>query len=124
MRLFLGGTLAALAFGFGLSAQEKKDEKIDGAKLVGKWEPKEKDDRMFLMVFAKDGKLTVSHVADGKEVKYDGSYKLAGNKLTVTMKAGDKERTDTRIVTKLTDTEMVSTDDKGAKEFTMVRKDK
>lgn len=120
MRAILGGMLATvLCLGTGLLAEDKKDEKIDAKKLVGKWGPK-KEESTF--EFTKDGKVTFTATDDGKESK--GTYKVEGNKLTLTMKMGDMEQTITRTITKLTDTELVSADDKG-KESTLVRiKDK
>ena|SRR5436305_5891353 len=125
MRTLLGWPVV-LVVCFGVSAQEKKDEKIDAKKLVGKWEPKEqKEGRLFLMEFLKDGKLVVVRTTDEKESKFDGTYTVEGNKLTLVLKADGKDQTDTRTISKLTDTELVTTDDKGGKEFTLVRaKDK
>jgi uncharacterized protein (TIGR03066 family) len=117
MRVFLGCTLAVLIAGVGLAA----DEKIDAKKLVGKWEPKKKNENgSFVIEFTKDGKLTFTASGGGKEVKGDGTYKLDGNKLEMTTKFGDMERKMTRTINKLTDTELVSTDEKG-KEDTLVR---
>src|SRR5436190_14683288 len=39
----------------------------------------------------------------------EGTYKVDGNKLTATVKVGNQERTIIRTVSKLTDTELVST---------------
>jgi uncharacterized protein (TIGR03066 family) len=103
----------------GLLADEKKAESIDAKTLVGKWSPKEA--ATFTIEFTKDGKATlVTTTADGKELRGEGKYKLDGNKLTTTVKLGDEERTLTSTISKLTDTELVGTDDKG-KERTMVR---
>jgi len=125
MRALLGG-VATLALCFGALAEDKKDETIDAKKLVGKWEPKEKTkDRTLLIEFAKDGKVTFTGAEGGKEMKAEGTYKVNGNKLTLDMKFGDKERKMTRIVSKLTDAELVSTEEGGKSEDTMVRvKDK
>jgi uncharacterized protein (TIGR03066 family) len=124
MRVLLGCAVA-LVVCWNVSAQEKKDEKIDAKKLVGKWEPKEKSKgRSMVLEYAKDGKLTLTVTIDGMETKFEATYKLDGNKLTVTKKVGDKEQDQTRTITKLTDTELVTADDKG-KENTFVRvKDK
>jgi uncharacterized protein (TIGR03066 family) len=102
------------------------DDKIDAKKIVGKWEPKEaKKDETLSMVFefTKDGKVTVT-IKTEKELKREGTYKVDGNKLTVTMTVNGKEQVRTRTITKLTDMELVSSDEKG-KEATLVRiKDK
>jgi uncharacterized protein (TIGR03066 family) len=116
MRVLLGCALT-LVLCCGVSAEDK----IDAKKLVGKWEPKEKKEGGSAVIeFTKDGKVTITLAAKGKEVKFDGTYKVDGNKVTTTMKFGDKERTDTQTITKLTDTELVSKDEKG-KEETLLR---
>ena len=122
MRAILGCALAvALVVNAGLVGQDKKDEKIDAKKLVGKWEPKDKKkDVTIVLEFTKDGKLIVTAAGDGKEAKFDGTYKVDGNKLITTLKFGEKEQSETHTVTKLTDTELVSKDEKG-KEETLVR---
>ena len=124
MRALLGGA-ATLALCFGALAQEKKDETIDAKKLVGKWEPKEKTkDRTLLIEFMKDGKVAFTGTEGGKEMKAEGTYQVDGNKLTLNVKYGDKDRKMTRIVSKLTDAELVWTT-KSGKERAFVRvKDK
>jgi uncharacterized protein (TIGR03066 family) len=121
MRAILNGSMVAvLCLGTGLLAEDKKDEKIDAKKLVGKWGPKKGG--AFTFEFTKDGKATFSAPDDGKDSK--GTYKVDGDKLTLTMKMGDMEQTITRTVSKLTDTELVSADERG-KESTLFRiKDK
>ena len=122
MRAILACTLAVLTLGFSLAAEDKKDEKIDAKKLIGKWEPKEKKE--IVIEFAKDGKLLVTMTGDGKDTKLEGTYKLEGAKLTTTVKIGEMERVRTRTISKLTDTEMVSSEENG-KDETLVRiKDK
>jgi uncharacterized protein (TIGR03066 family) len=109
----------------GLTAEDKKDAKIDAAKLVGKWEPKDKKEGISATVeFTKDGKVTLIVSRDGKEMKAEGTYKVDGNKVTMELKQGDMEVKLERTVTKLTDTEMTTADEKGT-ERTVVRvKDK
>ena len=110
-----------LGLGTALVADDKKADAIDAKKLVGKWEPKEKKEGTTVVIeFTKDGKVVFTASADGKETKAEGTYKVDGNKLTTMMKFGDMERNATRTVTKLTDTELVSSDDKG-KETTLTR---
>jgi uncharacterized protein (TIGR03066 family) len=125
MRAILGcGLAVVLAVTAGVSADDKT-EKVDGKKLIGKWEPKPDDGKKaenFVIEFAKEGK--VSFTAGGGAIKADGTYKLDGNKLLLTLKLGDMEKSMTRTISKLTDTELVSKDEKG-KEDTLVRiKDK
>lgn len=113
MRTLLIGTLALLLC-CSLSAEEKKDEKIDAKKLVGQWEPKEKTEgRTMVFEYTKDGKLTLTTTEGKKESKLEGTYKVDGNKITTTAKVGDKELSQTRTIAKLTDTELVIADEKG-----------
>jgi uncharacterized protein (TIGR03066 family) len=122
MRTFLSCTLAVLVLGFSLSADDKKDEKIDAKKLIGKWSPKDKKDDV-VIEFLKDGKMMLDSTRE--KAKVDGTYKLDGAKLTVTLKFMDMEKVRVLIITKLTDTELVTTDEQGKKEETLVRvKDK
>ena len=98
------------------SAGFAADEKIDVKKLVGKWEPQRDSKTKEVVEFAADGKLTVSGDAN-----FTGSWKLVGNKLTLTLKAGENEFKDTVIITKLSDDELVAEDEKKEKKQTMKR---
>jgi uncharacterized protein (TIGR03066 family) len=122
MRATLGCTLLALAVCVSASAEDKKDA-VDAKKLVGKWEPKDKKDKAFTIEFTKDGKA-IFGTDSKKQPQAEGTYKLDGNKLTLTFKFGDKEEKMVRTISKLTDTELTSKDDTG-KEDTLIRiKDK
>jgi uncharacterized protein (TIGR03066 family) len=108
MRVLLSCALA-LVICSGVSAEDKKNEKIDAKKLVGKWEPKEKKKgTAFVVEFTKDGKVTFAGTENGKEVQAEGTYKVDGDKLTLVLKVGEMERTMIRTVSKLTDAELVS----------------
>lgn len=125
MRVILGGMLTlGLVFVAGLSADEKA-EKIDGKKLLGKWEPAEVAKGAKVVVeFMKEGKVRVDVEFGGKKDKVEGQYKLDGNKLTVTIAKGGKEDKDTSTITKLTDDELVMKDEKGKSETLKRYKDK
>ena len=119
MRAILGCTLVALVFSCALSADDKKDEKIDGAKLVGKWEPKDpKKGEEFVMDFLKDGKLSVTGTLDGKLQTFEGTYKLDGAKLNFELKVKGadgkvEDIKETVTLIKLTDDEMEGKDKEG-----------
>ena len=66
-----------------------------------------------VLEFMKDGKARFTFTRDGKAAAADGVYKVVGNKVEMTMRLGDQEEKSARTVTKLTDTELVTTDDKG-----------
>ena len=117
MRTLLG---CALVLGMA-GAVAAADDKIDAKKLLGKWENKE---QKFTVEFLKDGKVSIAGGPDGS-LKADGTYKMDGNKLVLTVKFGDDEKKMTRTVSKLTDAELVSKDDESGKEDTLTRvKDK
>ena len=118
MRAILSCTLT-LVVCCGLSA----DDKIDAKKLVGKWTPKNETGKM-VVEFTKDGKMTVVTVVDRKEHKMEGTYKVDGKKLVMTVKAGEKEVERIRTIFDLTDTELITTDENGKKEFAVRIKDK
>ncbi|MBN9120147.1 MAG: TIGR03066 family protein [Planctomycetes bacterium] len=90
-------------------ARKEPPQKIDPAKLVGRWEQvRPKVDVAFVVEYGADGKVTGEADAPGRAVKIAGTYKLDGNKLLVTLKgAADKAETSTSVITKLTDDEMV-----------------
>jgi uncharacterized protein (TIGR03066 family) len=66
------------------------------------------------MLFAPDGKLTVTFVIDGKPRAMTGSYTLAGDLLTLKLVHEGRERVDARTVKKLTDAVLI-TEDKNRK---------
>lgn len=116
MRIVLGCALAVLIAGVGLAA----DEKIDAKKLVGKWEPKDrkekKEGESVVIEFTKGGEVAVTHSGRGNDVKFGGTYKVEGDKLTTTMKLGGDERSQTQTIVKLTDAELVVKNEKGREE--------
>ena len=121
MRAVLVGVAAAVLVAvLGGAADGRQPEKIDAKLLVGKWTPKDegkKDD--FVVEFTKDGKVTVAF--GGKDDKAEGTYSLDGNKLTLKMKFGDKEKNQTRTVHSLTKTELVSSATETGSKDTLVR---
>ncbi|QEG26601.1 hypothetical protein GobsT_13440 [Gemmata obscuriglobus] len=122
MRVILGCALTALLVAAAGVGADDKVEKIDAGKLIGKWHPKEKKD--VVIEFKKEGKLGLTLGEGDKAFKAEGTYKLDGNKLTTTLKAGAQEKTNTITISKLTDTELTGKDENG-KEDTLVRiKDK
>jgi uncharacterized protein (TIGR03066 family) len=115
MRAMLGCAVAALCLGAGLSADDKKADPIDAKKLIGKWESKEFKEKGISKVaeFAKDGKAVFVDTVNGNETRVEGTYKVDGDKLVVTVKVKDKERKHTTVISKLTGDELVGTDEKG-----------
>jgi len=107
-------TLVLGGVGFGLCgspaavADEKKDD--FARKIVGKWEITKAGGDVgpgSTLEFAKDGKLVLA-IKDGNEKReLKGSYKLAKDKLTITLKTDENESFDqTLTIKKLTDDDM------------------
>jgi uncharacterized protein (TIGR03066 family) len=91
-------------------------EKLDPKKLLGKWEPVDSKLTNLTLEFADKGKWTLTVEIMGKTEKAEGTYKLDGNKLEVTIAFAGQEQKEVLTVKKLTDTEFVTTDSKGKEE--------
>jgi uncharacterized protein (TIGR03066 family) len=120
----------AAVLGIGaVGAQDKKDpkkddKKVDPARLVGKWELTRSTDKGApqgaVVEFTKDNKVLIAITTGGKQDKYDGTYRVNGDKLSVKLndpESKDKEDTDT--IRTLTDDKLVLIDSNGKEnEFT------
>lgn len=109
MRLVLVGMLAAV-IGLSAAADDKKDEKIDAKKLVGKWCVPPLNDTA-LLEFTKDDKVKLKLFQN-----VEGTYKVDGKKLTLKLKVGGGEEEMVLTIIKLTDTELVTKDKDGKEE--------
>ena len=113
MRMLLGVGLM-----LGMTCAVAVAEDIDIKKLMGTWRhEKEKFD----ITFMKDGKLSVVGVKGEEKITAKGTYKVEKDKLLLTVELDGKEKSMTRIVTKLTDTELVSKEEGEEREDTLVR---
>jgi uncharacterized protein (TIGR03066 family) len=104
----------------------RAEDKPDYAKmLVGKWEVSKAEEGTVptgaVIEFTKDGKVKFTGKKDDKEVMIEGTYKVEGDKFTVTMKQGDDEHTQTITITKISETEM-STKNKEGKVVELTKK--
>lgn len=94
-------------------------------KIVGKWEAADKSDEMpagAVMEFTKDKNVVMHMDAGGKQMSMPiGTYKVEGDKLTLTMKKGEKEDSETDTIKSLTDDPLTLSDPKG-KEIKFKRK--
>lgn len=91
-------------------------EKLDPKKLLGKWEPVNSKLTNLTLEFLDKGKWSLTVEIMGKTEKAEGTYKLDGNKLEVTIAFAGQEQKEVLTVKKLTDTEFVTTDSKGKDE--------
>lgn len=105
-------------------AEDKKDAKINGSKIVGTWIVV-KDAELppgTPVEFTKDGKLILKFTANGKEIKLEAMYKVDGDKLTLTMKNPDgKDEVEVDVINVLTEDKLMLTDPK-KKETELKRK--
>jgi uncharacterized protein (TIGR03066 family) len=121
----LCGVAAALLVAVLAAAPAVADEKIDKKNLVGVWEGA-KDGALppgATIEFTKDGKLKMSIEVMGKKNNLVGTYKVDGNKLTVTMKdPGGKEATETDTIKTLTADKLVIHSEKEKKDLELKKK--
>ena len=96
-----------LGLALAVHAEDKKEFK---EKILGTWVVTEgKNIEGAVITFGKDGKGTVTHKMDGKEVKQDFRYEIDGEKLTVFVKDKDgNEQTRPHKIKSVTDKEMVA----------------
>lgn len=103
---------------------EPKKELSNKEKILGTWEPvKPKAGEPDSIAFLPDGKMKVMAKDDkGKPVTVEGTYTVDGDKITSAPHGPDgkplkgpdgKEMKETATITKLTDTELVTKDEKG-----------
>jgi uncharacterized protein (TIGR03066 family) len=113
LRLLAVGCVVGL-----IGAGARADDKPDYAKLiVGTWEVTKADEGTArpgtVIEFTKDGKAKAMVKKDDGDTTIEGTYKIDGDKLALTTKRGEEERTQTITITKLTDTEMGTKNDQG-----------
>jgi len=101
-----------------LGGSVRAEEKPDYAKLiVGKWEVAKADEgtvpKGTVIEFTKDGKVKLTGKKDGEDFMFEATYKMDGNKFTVTSKQDDKERTQTITIKKISDTELTTENAEG-----------
>lgn len=110
--------LVVAAAAFALTAGARAEDKKDNAKLlVGTWEFTKSYDKGppvgSVIEFTKDGKIKLTHKADGKESTHEGTYKLDGDKIALVVKDGDNERKINTKIKKISETELVTENDAG-----------
>jgi uncharacterized protein (TIGR03066 family) len=97
-------------------APEPAKEASNKDKIVGTWEVTKSKDAPpgSTLEFTKDGKMKMTATVEGKPVTMEATYTVDGDKITNVMKTPDgKEAKETATITKLTDTELVTKDEKG-----------
>ena len=113
LRLMVAGVCAVV-----MVAGIRAEEKADNAKLlVGAWEVTKADEGALpvgsVIEFGKDGKVSVTAKRGDKESTSEGTYTVAGDKLTVTLKHEGKDIKHAITIKKLSDTVYVTENEKG-----------
>jgi uncharacterized protein (TIGR03066 family) len=111
---------AVIAFCSASTADERKKEKFDAAKLVGRWGPKDKKDGTYTVEYRADGSVVFTGTANGREWRWEGTYRLEGNRLSAALRSEAGEWAGANTVTKLTDAELVGKNSIG-NAFSLVR---
>ena len=98
-----------------LGSVTRAEDKIDNAKLmVGKWETT-KADPGTIIEFIKDGKMIVGVKKADSDMTLEGTYKLEGNKFTMTIKVDGEEKTGVITILSINDKELATEDPEGKK---------
>ena|SRR5579871_5523623 len=124
LRLLMVGVMAVPLIA--ATQAEKKEEKKDTAKLLsGTWEVVKGERSTLpvgsLMEFAKEGKLKLS-VKDGdKETQLEGTYKVDGNEVTITIRLGEQEKKLVLTIKKISEDDL-RFEDKDGKSAELKRK--
>ena len=116
----LGSALVAL-IGIALvgsaGAQAGGKDAVDAKKIVGVWERvKGNLPPGSTLEFNKDGTFKMSIPIKDKILNPTGTYKVDGNKLEVLMRFGGKENRETMTIESLSDTTLITVDEKGKKD--------
>jgi uncharacterized protein (TIGR03066 family) len=115
--LYAAGVLAIVTAGGGGAVGQEKDSPIDPAKLIGRWEPVEaKKEAVSVVEFARGGKFVLKAGVGGKTETWEGTYAVAGQKLKISVKIGEKAVTEEVVILKLSDDLLETEDSKGKKE--------
>ena len=125
MRLILGLALTTVLMIAVGSRADDKAEKIDGKKLIGKWDRTDGPKGIKIgLEFKEGGKAVMLLEADGEKETTNASYKLDGNKLSLTYSFMGKEKTHRCTVTKLAGDDLVVEPEAGKTQLFKWIKDK
>jgi uncharacterized protein (TIGR03066 family) len=107
LRLMGAGVIACI-LAVGIRAEEKDDAK----RVVGKWTVVKATPGTFplgtVLDLSNDGKTKVIGIRDGKEFIHAGTYNVDGTTIIITVVIESSEQKHTLIITKISDTEMVT----------------
>jgi uncharacterized protein (TIGR03066 family) len=123
MKGLCAAVLSVAVVGFAGTARAQDD---NAKKIVGVWELTKAGGELpkgSTVEFAKGDKLSVTAKIENAEMKFEGTYKLAKDKLTVKLKINEQEVEHTVTVKKLTDDTLeLEDEDKKVDVFTKKKK--
>ena len=115
MRFLRGGSASILCLML-LASVNARAADIDKAKLIGSWQmvlPEDaKIDLKIIITFANEGKATMAFEGFGKKENKEGTWKLDGDKITITPK-DEKDKTETITVKAVTADKLTLSDKSG-----------
>ena len=98
----------------GKDGKDPKKEPTNAEKIIGTWEVvKGEMPSGSTIEFTKDGNMIVTIIDKGKSMTVPaGTYKVEGETIKASHKVGDKEETETLKIKTLTDTKLITEDEK------------
>jgi uncharacterized protein (TIGR03066 family) len=109
--------VAAVAVVCLVGAGARADEKDYPKLIVGKWEVTKADEGTLpkgaVVEFTKDGKFKALEKLGDKDLIFEGTYKVTGDKFDLDLKMGDQSIKVTITIVKLTDDEMQTKNEDG-----------
>lgn len=109
--------MAAVLVGLSASSRAEDDTKNYAKLIVGKWEVSKADEGTVPngtpIEFTKDGKIKAIVGQGDDKVTIEGTYKVVKDRIEMTLKRGDQEKSQTITITKLTTKEMVTKNEEG-----------
>lgn len=122
--------IARMAMGFSLvliASAGFADDKKDYAKLaVGTWEVTKTEgdgpSKGSEVELTKDNKVKITGERNGEKMSLEGSYKIDGAKMSLTLAHGGNERTMELTIDKLDEKTLALSNDTGKAEFTRKKK--
>jgi uncharacterized protein (TIGR03066 family) len=121
MKALRGAVLGVCLVTFAGTATAQDD---NAKKIMGAWEIAQKTGELPVgsgFEFLKDGKMVVVLREDGKDVKFDGTYKFEKEKLVVTLTVMGEKLEEALTIKKLTD-DTLELEDKDKKTETFKKK--
>ncbi|MCE9563235.1 MAG: hypothetical protein K8U57_14420 [Planctomycetes bacterium] len=121
MKVVCAAALSVVMVAFAGTAKAQDD---NAKKLVGVWIVDKASGDLpagSSVEFTKDGKLAAVIKADGKEIKFEGTYKVDKDKINVELKVESETIKETVTIKKLTD-EVLELEDKDKKVDTFKKK--